>query len=93
MFSRTAYYYSSRPIYHTYTHKQTAKRFRSLQITTSALFVYFFMKAYVVGIRLNCIDLSMKLEWVVTTYAFTKKIRHHETRIYYFPHPLNPTFI
>ena len=33
-------------------------QFRSLQITASVLFVYFFMKAYVVGTHLNCIDVN-----------------------------------
>ena len=42
----------------------------SLQITASVLFVYFFVKAYVVGTHLNCIHLSMQFKWVPTTYAF-----------------------
>ena len=45
----------------------------SLQITASTLFVNFFITAYVVGTHLNCINLSMKFEWVPTTYAFYKK--------------------
>ena len=35
--------------YHTYPYKRTVKQFRSRQITASVLFVYFFIKAYVVG--------------------------------------------
>ena len=37
--------YRSWPNYHTYPYKRTyaVKKFRSLQITASALFVYFFM--------------------------------------------------
>ena len=40
-----------------------------------AIFVYFFIKAYLVGTHLNCIDLSMQFKWISTTYAFIKKIR------------------
>ena len=29
-----------------------------------------FIKAYVVGTHLNCIDKSMQFKWVHTTYAF-----------------------
>ena len=32
----------------------------------------FFVKAYVVGTRLNCIDKSMQFKWVPTTVAFKK---------------------
>ena len=32
-----------------------------------------FIKAYVVGTHLNCIDKSMQFKWVPTTYAFIKK--------------------
>ena len=46
-----------------------------IQITASVLFVYFFIKAYVVGTHLNCIDLSMQFKCVPTTYAFIQKIR------------------
>ena len=38
-------------------------------------FLYVFIKAYVVGTHLNCIDLSIQFKWVPTTYAFIKKIR------------------
>ena len=48
------------PNYRTYPYKRTVKQFRSIQITASVLFVYFFVTAYVVGTHLNCIDLSMK---------------------------------
>ena len=54
--------YHIRPNYRTYPYKRTVKQFRSLQITASVLFVYFFEKAYVVGTHLNCIDLSMQFK-------------------------------
>ena len=63
--------------YRTYPYKRTVKNFRSLQITASVIFLYFFLKAYVVGTHLNCIDLSMQFKWVPTTYAFIKKIRNN----------------
>ena len=64
-----------RPNYSTYPYKGTVKEFRSLQITASVLFVYFFIKAYVLGTHLNCIDLTMQFKWVPTTYAFKEKTR------------------
>ena len=36
-------------------------------------FLMFFIKAYVVGTHLNCIDKSMQFKWITTTYAFIKK--------------------
>ena len=33
----------------------------------------FFIKAYAVGTRLNCIDKSMLFKWISTTYVFIKK--------------------
>ena len=36
-------------------------------------FLIFFIKVYVVGTHLNCIDKSMQFKWVHTTYAFIKK--------------------
>ena len=36
-------------------------------------FLTFFIKAYVVGAHLNCMDKSMQFKWVPTTYAFIKK--------------------
>ena len=59
--------------YHTYPYKPTVMKFRSLQITASALFLYFFIKAYVVGTHLNCINKLMQFKWVPTTYVFIKK--------------------
>ena len=59
--------YRMRPNYRTYPYKRTVKQFRSLQITASALFVYFFLKTYVMGAHLNCIDLSMQFKWVPIT--------------------------
>ena len=38
-----------------------------------AIFLLFFIKAYVVGTHLNCIDKSMQFKWVPTTYASIKK--------------------
>ena len=34
----------------------------------------FFIKAYVVGTHLNCINKSMQFKWVPTTYALNKEI-------------------
>ena len=36
-------------------------------------FLIFFIKAYVVGTHLNCIDKSMQFKGEPTTYAFIKK--------------------
>ena len=47
--------------YRTYPYKRTLMKFRSL-ITASGHFIYFFIKAYVVGSHLNCIDLSMQFK-------------------------------
>ena len=63
--------YRIQSYYRTYPYKRTVKQFRSLQITASVLFVYFFIKAYVVGTYLNCIDLSMQFKWVPTTNAYS----------------------
>ena len=46
----------------THTPISPVKQFRSLQITASVLFVYFFIKAYVVGTHLNFIDLLMQFK-------------------------------
>ena len=54
--------YRIRSNYRTYPYKRTVKKFRSLQITASIIFLYFFLKAYVVGTHLNCIDLSMQFK-------------------------------
>ena len=70
--------YRIRSNYRTYPYKRTVKQFHCLQITASVLFVYF-IKAYVVGTYLNCIDLSMQFKWVPTTYAFIKKIRRKKS--------------
>ena len=67
--------YRIRSNYRTYPYKHTLMKFRSLQITASVHFIYFFIKAYVVGSHLNCINKSMQFKWVPTTYAFIKKIR------------------
>ena len=52
--------YHNQPNYRTYPYKHTVKQFRSLQITTSVLFSLLFLKPYVVGTHLNCINLSMQ---------------------------------
>ena len=52
---------------------RTVKQLHSLQITASLFFVYFFIKEYVVGTHLKCIDLSMQFKWVHKAYAFKKK--------------------
>ena len=72
--------YRIRPNNRTYPYKRTVKQFRSLQITARVVFVLFFIKAYVVGTHLNCIDLSVQFKWVPTTYAFIKKIREKKTK-------------
>ena len=64
--------YRIRRNYRTYSYKRLVKQFNGLQITPSVLLVYFFIKAYVVGTHLNCIDLSMQFKWVPTIYAFIK---------------------
>ena len=48
--------------YRTNPYKRSLMKFPSLQITASVLFIYFFIKAYVVGSHLNCIDLSMQFK-------------------------------
>ena len=54
--------YCIQPNYLTYPFKHLVKKFRSLQVTASVLFVYFFIKAYFVGTHLNCINLLMQLK-------------------------------
>ena len=56
------YMYHIQSNYRTYPDKGTVKKFHSPQITASVLFLYFFIKAYVVGTHLNCIDLSMQFK-------------------------------
>ena len=46
--------------YRIYPYKRTVKQFR-IQIKASVFFVYF-IKAYVVGTHLNCIDLLMQFK-------------------------------
>ena len=79
--------YLIQPNYRTYSYKRTAKQFRSLQIIASVIFVYFFIKAYVVGTHLNCIDKSMQFKWVPITYAFMQTSRktfhyHHQISLF-----------
>ena len=54
--------YLIRSNYHTYPCKRTVKKLRTLQITASVLFLYFFIKAFVVGTHLNCINLLMQFK-------------------------------
>ena len=46
-----------------------------IQITASVLFVYFFIKAYVVGTHLNCIGFSRTRvkAWFISRYFYKKK--------------------
>ena len=46
-------WYRIRSNYRTYPYKRTVKKFHSLQITASVIFLYFFLKAYVVGTHLK----------------------------------------
>ena len=81
MWSKIApFNYRIRPNYRIHPYKRTVKWFCSLQITANVLFVYFFMKAYVVGTHLNCINV-MQFKWVPTMYAFIKKIRKDHKNI------------
>ena len=92
--NRAAPDYRIWPNYRTYSYKRTVKQFHTLQITASVVFVYFFIKAYVVGTYLNCINLSMQFKWVPTTYAFLKKIRKKENTIASHKHHLiSPSLI
>ena len=54
--------YRIRSNYRTYPYKHIVKKFRSLQMAVSIPFVYFNIKAYVVGTHLNCIGLSMQFK-------------------------------
>ena len=58
----------------THAHISAVKQFGSLQITASVLFVYFFIKAYVVGIHLILHQLVDAIQMIPTTYAIKKKI-------------------
>ena len=72
--------YSIRPYYRSYPYKRTVKQFHSLQITASVLFVYFFVKAYVVGTHLNCIDLSMYPQHMLFLRQSDKNSHNHQIR-------------
>ena len=43
-------------------------------VLSGFVFLIFFIKAWVVGSHLNCIDKSMQFRWELTTYAFMKKV-------------------
>ena len=57
----------------------------SLQITASVLFVYFFIKAYVVGTHLNCIidAIQMSTHNICIYNENKKKLHnHHQISVY-----------
>ena len=62
---------------------------RSLPTTVSVLFVSWFIRTYVVGTHLNCIDKSMQFKWVPATNAFIKKSRKKT----YKQHQISPLLI
>ena len=61
------------------THKKNKRSAKDLSNDAYVMFLWilflliFFIKAYVMGIPLNCIDKSIQFKWVPTTYAFIKK--------------------
>ena len=55
---------------HVPTKKRSAK---DLFDDVYVIFFFFFIKAYVVGTHLNCINKLMQFKWVHTTYAFIKQ--------------------
>ena len=64
----------------TYTIKGTLNKRSAKDLSNNAheiffvgFFLIFFIKAYVVGTHLNCIDKSMQFKWVPTTNVFIKK--------------------
>ena len=65
--------YRIQPNYHTYPYKRTVKQFCSLQNAASVLFVYFFVKAYVVGTCLNCIDFVDAIQMSTHNICFYKE--------------------
>ena len=73
--------YSIQPDYHAYSYKRTVNQINSIvfRLQPVYFFVYFFIKAYVVGTTLNYIDLLILFKCVPTTYAFIKKIRGKNT--------------
>ena len=79
--------YCIRSNYRTYPYKRTVKKFCSLQITASVIFLYFFLKAYVVGTHLNCIDLSMQFDAIqmsahnICLYKENQKQSHNHHQI------------
>ena len=56
-------------------HNQSAEDFTRGVINDACaiFFLIVFIKAYVVGTHLNCLDLSRQFKWVLTTHAFIKK--------------------
>ena len=85
--------YRIRPNYRTYPYMPTVKQFRSLQITAIALICLLLYKGICCQDDLNCIDLSMHLKWVLTIYAFIKKIRKRNTQTLHKHHLISPSLI
>ena len=94
---RTKYRHTIPSNYRTYPYKRTVKQFRSLPITASVLFVYFFIRAYVVGTHWkrayvvgthwNCIDKSMLFKWVPATYAPVKTVSNKSCAYHFKVYP------
>ena len=63
------------PDYRTCSYKCTVKQFSSLLTNyKQCTFIYFFTKTDVVGMHLNCLDMSRQFKWVPTTYDFIIKV-------------------
>ena len=67
---------SSFRTYRIWSNYRTVKQFHSLHV----LFVYLFIKAYVVSTHLNCINLLMQFKWVPTT-CFPKENQKKKKKI------------
>ena len=77
------------PNYCTYPYKRKVKQFRSFQITARVFFVYFLIKAYVVGTNSNCINLSMQMS--TQNICFYKKINQKNKS--HIHHQISPLLI
>ena len=60
--------------YYRYTLKTRSTKDFFNVVYAMNFFSIFYIKAYVVGTHLNCIDKSMQFKWVTTTYVFIKKV-------------------
>ena len=58
----------------TYSYKRTVKQFWIFRLQPM-YFYPLFIKAYVLGTHLNCLDKSRQFKWVPTKYDSIKKIR------------------